>query len=92
LLGVLVWQQKLVYQGKILEDERTLKSYNIESGEDSTIHVICPVPFVLTSGKILLFVKTLTGYTITLNVYQTDSVQTIKQQIQHEYGKTNKHK
>ena len=72
-------QQRLFFFGRELEDRYTLSYYNIQEG--STLHLVLKLPRIMP-----IFIKTLTGKTITLETEPSDTIYNVKEKIQDEEG------
>ena len=88
-----VEQQQLFFGGSEMEDEQKLSDCGVGNGSD--LHLILsstgpnstPGPSAgRETGQAVLFVKTLTGKTIMVDVSPTDSVLAVKQHIQAKEG------
>lgn len=88
-------EQSLLFAGKQLEDRYALSDYNIYTG--CSLHLIvqsCTILNTMNLGHSMkLFIKKLTGQTITLEVEPSDTIKHIKDKIQEKediikYGST----
>lgn len=70
---------RLIFGSRQLEEGRTLSDYNI--GDGSTLNIALRV-----RGGMQIFVKTLNGKTITLDVELLDTIDSIKKRIQEKEG------
>lgn len=77
--GVPFGQQRLIFSPKRLENDKKLSFYNIKNG--STLGLKPDL-----RGGMQIFIKTLTGKTITLEVGPSDTIENVKTQIQDKEG------
>jgi ubiquitin len=71
--------QRLMWEGKSLEDHRTVADYNIPKEAILDLRIII-------RGGMDMFIKMLTGKTLTLNVESSDTIESVKLQIFDKEG------
>ena len=77
--GVPADQQRLIFSGKQLENGNTIGDYSMQQG--STVHLVLHL-----RGGMQIFVKTLSGRTITVETDANDSIEELKRKIEAKEG------
>merc|ERR1712159_915255 len=77
--GIPPEQQRLIFGGQQLQDSKTIDDYDV--GDDATLHLVLRL-----RGGMQLFVKTLTGKTVSLDVESSDTIDNVKGKIQDKEG------
>lgn len=84
--GIQVEKQRLISEGKILDDKTKIKDCSLD-GIFLVVNEPAPFKPTYTCGSSMqIFIKTLTGKTITLYVEGSDTIEVVKQKIQHKEG------
>jgi ubiquitin len=77
--GIPPEQQRLIFGGQQLQDAKTLDDYGV--GDDATLHLVLRL-----RGGMQLFVKTLTGKTVSIEVEEGESIEDVKAKIAEKEG------
>ncbi|KAA6401791.1 MAG: putative Polyubiquitin [Streblomastix strix] len=82
-------KQWIFFKDDILEDQRTLSSYNIYSVHEVRLAIqdsLVAAKLQIKEWKIQIKVKNVAGKTFTFDVGETDTIENVKKQIQNKEG------
>ena len=82
--GIPTDQQRITFKTLDLHDSRILSDYNIQN--ESSLNLELRPAGSSTGEEMEIFVKTLTGKTITIKVKSSNTVETLKEKIQSSQG------
>jgi ubiquitin C len=85
-IGVAVDQQRLFFAGTMLADDRTLASYNLSDALSVDLVAVRQNPKVTARIDMQIFVKTLLGKTLTIDVLSSDTIYMIKEKVHEKEG------
>jgi ubiquitin C len=77
--GIAPAEQRLIFNGKQLEDGHTLNDYNVD--DSANIHLVLRL-----RGGMQIHVKTLSGQTTTIEVDKMDTIESVKDKIHDKQG------
>ena len=76
----------MIYDGKTLEDDRTVADYHIQKESYLILSLRIRNNYGEAFRIIQIFIKTLTGKTTTLDVFPEDTIANVKAKIQDKEG------
>jgi len=77
--GIPTSEMRLIFAGKEMNESRALSDYNVQKA--ATIHMVLRL-----RGGYQIFVRTLTGKTMTLEVEQSDTIESVSAKIHEREG------